>query len=196
MARIHIGGAGGAPSNNFIRSMRDSARGHYLIGASSVLADLMLADVDEKHVVPNAVEPSYPTHILALLARHAQLSCTSRATTKVRAVSHLRDEICALGIRLFLPSVDTIENCIDKGKSYRIWAAAGLQVPATILLHTPDDLKGAFDALATPSGFVQRKVEVAAAHYRPRVSNFRRRGLTNIADGAASPLLKCSPIAP
>ena len=60
MARIHIGGAGGAPSNNFIRSMRDSARGHYLIGASSVLADLMLADVDEKHVVPNAVEPSYP----------------------------------------------------------------------------------------------------------------------------------------
>jgi hypothetical protein len=147
MARIHIGGAGGAPSNNFIRSMRDSARGHYLIGASSVLADLMLADVDEKHVVPNAVEPSYPTHILALLARTRPAFMHVQSDYEVRAVSHLRDEICALGVRLFLPSMDTIENCIDKGKSYRIWAAAGLRVPATILLHTPDDLKRAFDAL-------------------------------------------------
>src|SRR3546814_10024483 len=35
MARIQIGGAGGAPSNNFIRSLRESARHDHIIGTRS-----------------------------------------------------------------------------------------------------------------------------------------------------------------
>ena len=147
MARIHIGGAGGAPSNNFIRSLRDSAREHYLIGASSVPSDLMLADVDEKHIVPNATAPSYSTRILALLARTRPSFMHVQSDYEVRAVSRLRDEICALGVQLFLPAAETVENCVDKGKSYSIWAAAGLPVPTTILLNTAGDLKRAFDVL-------------------------------------------------
>jgi len=147
MARIHIGGAGGAPSNNFIRSLRDSERRHYLIGASSVPSDLMLADVDEKHVVPAATAPNYRTRILALLARTRPSFMHVQSDYEVRAVSRLRDEICALGVQLFLPAAETVENCVDKGKSYSIWAAAGLPVPTTILLNTAADLKGAFDVL-------------------------------------------------
>ena len=142
MARIHIGGAGGAPSNNFIRSMRDSTRKHYLIGASSVPSDLMLADVDEKHVVPNATAPSYGSSILALLARTRPSFMHVQSDYEVLAVSGLRNEIQSLGIRLFLPSTQTIEDCVDKEKSYRIWARAGLRVPRTILLNTPEDLTG------------------------------------------------------
>ena len=147
MARIHIGGAGGAPSNNFIRSLRESARGHYLIGASSVPSDLMLADVDEKHVVPNATAPTYKKCILALLARTRPAFMHVQSDYEVLAVSRIREEIGSLGVRLFLPSAQTIENCVDKEKSYRIWAAAGLPVPRTILLNTPDDLTRAFSEL-------------------------------------------------
>jgi len=147
MARIHIGGAGGAPSNNFIRSMRESARRDYLIGASSVPSDLMLADVDEKHVVPSAMAQNYRDGILALLARTRPSFMHVQSDYEVRAVSRMRDEISALGVRLFLPSPRTVENCVDKGKSYCIWAAAGLRVPRTILLSTPEDLKQAFGLL-------------------------------------------------
>jgi hypothetical protein len=147
MARIHIGGAGGAPSNNFIRSLRDSSRGHYLIGASSVPSDLLLADVDEKHVVPNATAPNYRKSILALLARTRPSFMHVQSDYEVLAVSRMRDEIDALGVRLFLPSTHTIEHCVDKGKSYDIWAAAGVKVPRTIFLNTPDDLRQAFAVL-------------------------------------------------
>ena len=147
MARIHIGGAGGAPSNNFIWSLRESARRHYLIGASSVPSDLLLADVDERHVVPNAADPDYPQIILALLAQTRPAFMHVQSDYEVRAVSRLRHKIQTLGVRLFLPSPSTVENCVDKGKSYALWSAAGLRVPRTMFLNTPDDLKQAFDSL-------------------------------------------------
>jgi len=147
MARIHIGGAGGAPSNNVIRSLRESSRGHYLIGASSVPSDLLLADVDEKHVVPNATSPSYRSRILSLVARARPAFMHVQSDYEVLAVSRLRDEITSLGARLFLPSPETIENCVDKEKSYAIWVRAGLPVPKTMLLASADDLKRAFSVL-------------------------------------------------
>lgn len=67
MARIQVGGAGGDPSNNFIRSLRESRRGDYLIGTSSVPSDLFLADTEERHVVPYAADPEYPRAIPRLL---------------------------------------------------------------------------------------------------------------------------------
>jgi len=145
MPRIHIGGAGGAPSNNFIRSLRESSRHDYLIGTSSVAADLMLADVDERHVVPSATAPGYRVRILKLLTRTRPDFMHVQNDYEVRAVSRLREEIGALGIRLFLPAADTIENCVDKNKSYEIWQRAGLKVPRTLLVRTPEDLKRAFD---------------------------------------------------
>lgn len=147
MARIYIGGAGGAPSNNFIQSVRRSARGHHLIGASSVPSDLMLADVDERYVVPYAAAPTYRTCILAVLTRTHPSFMHVQSDYEVLAVSRMRDDILALGVRLFLPSARTIEHCVDKAKSHGIWAAAGLIVPRTILLNTPEDLKRAFDVL-------------------------------------------------
>ncbi|HET9361692.1 MAG TPA: hypothetical protein VFO58_18195 [Vicinamibacterales bacterium] len=110
-------------------------------------SDLMLADVDEKHVVPNATAPSYRKRILALLAHTRPSFMHVQSDYEVRAVSRLRDEIGALGVRLFLPAAQTVDNCVDKEKSYCIWAAAGLPVPRTILLNTPDDLKQAFGSL-------------------------------------------------
>lgn len=145
MARIHIGGAGGAPSNNVIRSLRESGRDDYLIGTSSVATDLMLADVDERHVVPEAMSPGYRDHILGLLSRTRPDLMHVQSDYEVRVVSRLRDEIGALGVRLFLPAPETVENCVDKGRSYAIWAREGIPVPQTLLVERPEDLARAFD---------------------------------------------------
>src|SRR3954462_12123713 len=112
MARIYIGGAGGAPSNNVIRSLRESERRHYLIGATSVPSDLLLADVDEKHVVPYATDSAWRTSILDLLARTRPDFMHVQSDYEVLAVSRLRKEIESLGVRLFLPAPETIENCV------------------------------------------------------------------------------------
>ncbi|MEW6600582.1 MAG: carboxylate--amine ligase [Nitrospirota bacterium] len=145
MAKIYIGGAGGAPSNNFIRSLRESKRHDYLIGASSVPSDLLLADTDEKYVVPYATAPEYPEAILKLLYKASPDFLHVQNDYELLAVSRLRDKILALGVKLYIPSHTAVENCVDKFKSYEIWQRSGVKVPATVLLKSPADLNSAFD---------------------------------------------------
>ena len=149
MAKIQVGGAGGAPSNNFIRSLRESRRNDYIIGTTCVPSDLFLADADEKYVIPPAIAPNYAERVLALLASVKPDFLHLQNDYEVRGISRLRDEVAALGVKLYLPSVETIENCVDKQRSYEIWRAAGIRVPETILLRDVHDLKTAFDTFGT-----------------------------------------------
>lgn len=147
MARIHIGGAGGAPSNNFIRSLRESHRKDYLIGASCVPSDLFLADTDEKHFVPPALDQAYPQAILQLLEKTKPEFLHVQHDYEVLAISRLRDEIQALGIKLFMPKPQTVEDCVNKERSYDLWKKAGIRVPETVLLNSSADLELAFKTL-------------------------------------------------
>lgn len=145
MAKIQIGGAGGAPSNNFIRSLRESTRKDFIVGTTCLPSDLFLADAEEKYVVPPATAPEYPETILRLIAKTQPEFIHLQNDYEVRAISRIRDEVLALGAKLYLPDAETIENCVDKQKSYAIWKASGVKVPETILLNDKNDLKAAFD---------------------------------------------------
>ncbi len=145
MAKIQVGGAGGAPSNNFIRSLRESKRSDYIIGTTCVPSDLFLADAEDKYVVPPATAANYPEKILGLIAKVHPDFLHLQNDYEVRAISRLRDKVTELGTKLYLPNTDTIENCVDKQKSYAIWQSAGVRVPETILLNKESDLKLAFD---------------------------------------------------
>ncbi|MBI5971510.1 MAG: carboxylate--amine ligase [Deltaproteobacteria bacterium] len=147
MARIYVCGAGGAPSNNFTRSLRESGRRDYLIGASCIPSDLFLADVDERHVVPSAMSGEYRGRLLNLLESARPDFLHPQNDFEVRAISRLRADITALGVKLYLPDAETIETCVDKGMSYEVWDAAGIRVPKTVLLKDESDLKLAFDTL-------------------------------------------------
>ena len=149
MARIYVGGAGGAPSNNFIKSLRVSGRGDYIIGATSSPSDLFLADADERYVVPHATAPNYADKVTALLARVRPDFLHVQNDYEVRAISRIRDRIAATGTKLYMPAPETVENCVDKEKSYVIWKKAGIPVPETMLLNSPEDLKSAFDRLGS-----------------------------------------------
>ncbi|MBU0620443.1 MAG: carboxylate--amine ligase [Gammaproteobacteria bacterium] len=145
MAKIQIGGAGGAPSNGFIKSLRESGRDDYLVGTSCVISDLFLADVDESYPIPAATDSSYEGELLGMLGKVRPDFIHLQNDYEVRAVSRLRDKVEAAGVQHYLPNADTIENCVDKEKSYRIWQAAGIKVAKTRLLHTPEDLRKAFN---------------------------------------------------
>ncbi len=147
IARIQVGGVGGAPGNNVVSSLRASGRQDYLIGQSSSPADLFLADVDEAHLVPEATNPVYSSVLLKLLENTRPNLLLVQHDFEVRAISRLREEIIALGIRIPLPAQRTVEVCVDKYQSYEIWAAAGLPVPVTMLLESPADLERAMGRL-------------------------------------------------
>jgi carbamoyl-phosphate synthase large subunit len=145
MARILVGGAGGAPSNNFIMSIRAGGDGDFIIGMSSVASDLFLADADARHVVPYANDPGYIGRLETVIRAERPDLLHVQHDFEVRRISRERERIQALGVRLFLPAQETIENCVDKGKSYRIWKSAGLPVPETFLVEDLESLKRAFE---------------------------------------------------
>lgn len=146
MSRILVGGAGGAPSNGFIRSLRESDRtDDYLIGTSCVPADLFLANVDEKYPIPPAIESGYPKALFRILTKTKVNFIHMQNDFEVRAVSRIRAQIESLGVKQYLPASQTVENCVDKEKSYQIWQNAGLPVPKTMILNNPADLKKAFE---------------------------------------------------
>ena len=145
MAKIQVGGAGGAPANNFIRSLNESGRNDYIVGTSCVVTDLFLAKVPEVYLIPPAVDPAYPDVLLRLMRKTKPDFIHVQHDFEVSAVSRLRDQITSLGVKHYLPAADTISNCVNKEISYSIWQRAGLPVPKTMLLHSPDDLKRAFD---------------------------------------------------
>jgi carbamoyl-phosphate synthase large subunit len=143
--KILLGGAGGAPTNNVIKSLRQGGSGDHLIGISSVPSDLLLADVDERYVVPYAVAADYPQRLATIIARTRPDFLHVQHDFEVRAVSRLRAQIQSAGVRLYLPDAVTIENTVDKGKSYEIWSRAGVPVPQTFLISDAGDLRRVMD---------------------------------------------------
>src|SRR5450432_3089878 len=108
MSRILIGTAGGAPANNFVMSLRAAADGHHLIGTCAVPSDLMLADVEERYVVPYADAPEFFPRLRQIIEKSRPDFIHSQHDFEVRALSRLRDPITKLGVKLFLPDAETV----------------------------------------------------------------------------------------
>ncbi|RAK66291.1 carboxylate--amine ligase [Phenylobacterium kunshanense] len=147
MATIYVGGAGGAPANNFISSLRASDRGYDVIGGCSSPTDLFLADVSRGHLLPGARAPGYAERLLKILRDERPDFLHVQHDYEVLAISELRDEIHALGVKTFLPAPQTVRDCVDKFASYAIWEKAGVPVPRTIRVDDESDLVSAFAEL-------------------------------------------------
>ncbi len=145
MAKIYVGGAGGAPSNNFIRSLRASDRGYEIVGGCSNPTDLFLADVSRGYLVPGAKDSGYGERLLEVLREERPDLLHVQHDYEVLAVSELRDEIHALGVRTFLPAPQTVRDCVDKFASYALWEKAGVPVPRTLRIDSEADLARAFE---------------------------------------------------
>lgn len=146
MKKIYLGGAGGAPTNGVVRSLQESGD-EYLIGASSSPSDLFLATTDEKYWVPTANNDFYQNAILRLVQKVKPDLMHFQNDYEVKAISNFRDKLLDGGIKLFMPTKEVIDNCVDKEKSYQLWQKAGIKVPETYLIQNEADLKLAFDKL-------------------------------------------------
>ena len=104
----------------------------------------LLADVPEKYLVPSASDPRYHDSIVRLLQKTKPDLLHLQNDFEVRAISRMRDDVLAANVKLFLPNRQTVEDCVDKMKSYSIWEKAGVRVPETMLVSNPEDLRVAF----------------------------------------------------
>lgn len=145
MRRVLVTGAGGAPATNFIRSIRRSPEPLYLIGLDVNKYTLQRAETDEKHLMPPVSSPHYPALLRDILARTKPDFLHNQVDQEMLAISAMREDLAASGVRTFLPAHRSLEICRSKLLSYEAWWKVGLKVPGTMLLERPEDLATAFE---------------------------------------------------
>lgn len=144
MHRLLISEAGGALSNGTIESLRAAPEPYYLVGVSGDKYGLQLARTHERHLVPNASDPTFVPVLNQIVEETRCELIISQHDSVVYELSLHRERLAA---PVFLPTHEVIERCQNKYESYVAWERAGLRVPRTILLNTPDDLRAALHEL-------------------------------------------------
>ena len=142
MKRILVTGAGGSPAIGFTRSLKSAPEDFYVIGFDTDEYNLQRAVTDERYLVPRASSPDYLPVVLDIMKEAKPDLLHVQISAEMIALSSIRDQ---LPCRTFLPAHETILTCEDKYASYEKWRNAGIKVPETMLIHTQDDLKTAFE---------------------------------------------------
>lgn len=144
MKRILVHGAGGAPSANFIRSLRLADEPFFIIGIDIDRFCLQRSEADKNYLMPAMTDPCYRELYVDLLQREDIDFIHCQVDLEIPFLSTNRH---ALNLPVFMPGHEAVVASQDKMRSYEIWRDAGLPVPRTVLLKDESDLKEAFSCL-------------------------------------------------
>ncbi len=152
MSKVLIAGCGGAPSEGVVNSLLLAKDGEEIIGIGSEPTDLVLSNVKRKYVVPYADAPEYKKELFKVLNKEKPDLFHCQNDLEIFEVSKIRNEILDAGIKLFMPTHEVIDICVNKFKSYEKWEKAGVKVPKNIAINNETDLKKSFDKLGNNDG--------------------------------------------
>jgi len=154
MKKILIAGCGGAPSEGVVNSLHLCKKGDEIIGMGSDPTDLILSSTDRKYIIPYANHPSYEIELLKILNNIKPDLVHFQNDLEIFEASKIRDKILATGTKLFMPSHEVIDICVNKYKSYLKWEEAGVKVPKNIMINNENDLRDAFSLLGDDNGMI------------------------------------------
>jgi hypothetical protein len=160
MKKILIAGAGGPASEGVIKSLLSAETGFEVIGMGADIADLALSSAPIRYLVPRATDKNYYSELVKIIEKEKPDFIHAQNDREVLEISRLRDKLTNLGVRTFLPSQTTVENCVDKWKSFELFESAGLRVPRNLMIRKESDLQKAFTELANKEGFIWLRANV------------------------------------
>ncbi len=160
MKKILISGAGGAPTENVVRSWKEFGKEEYVVGIGSEPFDMVLSSVDIKYQVPYSTELNYKGRLLEILDKERPDFAHFQNDVEIRTISRMREELLNRNIKLFMPSKETIEICVDKSRSAEIWMAESIRIPKTMVIFDEKDLKKAFEKLGDDKGNIWIRASV------------------------------------
>lgn len=152
MKKILVMGAGSAQSNGVVNCLLDSPEQEYILGAGSEPTDLVFSKAHKKYQVPHCRDANYKEALLDLLKLERPDLIHFQHDEELLTASAFRDEITALGVRMFVPDHETIDTCVYKHKSYLKFKENGIVVPKNMLINEESDLRAAFASLGGGDG--------------------------------------------
>ena len=146
---VLVTGAGGPIGVNLTRSLRMASRPLRLIGTDANPLHRPLAITDVCLPMPLASQEGYLERLTEVMEQERVDLVIPTHPTEVRAISALRDQLPDR-VATYLPPHEVILAGQDKFRSWELFSKAGVPVPRSIKISTPEDLERAFDELGPP----------------------------------------------
>lgn len=142
MKRILVTGAGGSPSVNFTRSLRQSDEEYYIVGTDADKYYLQRAEVDARYLAPLASHEKYIDFLNYIIDKEKIEFVHAQNDVEVAFLSENREKLHA---KTFFPKKETVKILQDKFESFKVWEKAGIKVPDTKLITRDTDLQELLD---------------------------------------------------
>ena len=147
--RLLVSGAGSGGTNNLIASLRErGAGGIFIVGCHTDRFVLKKSPADRNYVMPPTTHPRFAETLQRIVDRERIDLVIPTQDVDVLALAHCQN---ALGDRVFLPSLSTIERCQDKYELTSLLRTRKIPAPETYPVSSLDDVDASFARLGRPS---------------------------------------------
>jgi carbamoyl-phosphate synthase large subunit len=102
--------------------------------------------------VPYAEDIKYKSSLLKVLNIEKPDLIHFQNDLEIREASRMREDIINTGAKIYMPTKEVIEVCVDKSKSSLIWEREGIKIPKTVIVNNEKDLKRAFETFGNCEG--------------------------------------------
>ncbi len=147
MHRVLIPAAGGPGAVNLTRSLKSAPEPVFTVGTDASRYYIHLALTDVKVRVPRfSQEDAYVEAIKRVCQEYYIDFIMPNSSLAMEVLTRHQKEI---GVKMFVPSLQTQHIAASKYLTYKKWVEAGIDVPKTILIERPEDIERAFDEIKT-----------------------------------------------
>ena len=144
MKRILVFNAGGSPSTNFIRSLREAKEEFYIVGVDCNKYYLMRSEANISYLIPEFTDNDYYKIINRIIEYQKidfiHIQNDFELQNFVNNIDRFKK------VKMFIPSTETINICLDKYQTYNKWKKAGIPQPKTMMINNEKDLKQALSS--------------------------------------------------
>jgi len=148
--RVLVPGAGGPGAVNLTRGLLIAPEPIFTVGCDANPYYVHLALTHETARVPRSSdEAAYLDAVCGLIERHRLNAVFSNSSLEMMVLTRHRARLDALGVRMFVPSLETQAIAASKWETWKRWQAAGIPIPQTVSIDVEADVERAFDTIPT-----------------------------------------------
>jgi len=147
MTRVLVTGSGGLAGVNFVRALRASSKGYYIVGTDFNKYHILYPDVDARYLTPRHNDRSFITRVAEIAAKEKADFLHPQPSSEAYVISRQRGKVPC---KVFLPLASVMRVGQDKLLSERRLKAEGIPVAKTVHIRGKADIRSAFSKLGTP----------------------------------------------
>jgi biotin carboxylase len=147
LTRVLVTGAGGLAGVNFVRALRASSRGYYVVGTDYNKYHILYPDVDARYPTPRHDDRSFVPRVAEIARKERVDFLHPQPSSEAYVISSRREDVPC---RVFLPPASVMRLGQDKLRSQRRLEARGVPVAKTATVKGKADVRAAFKKLGGP----------------------------------------------